>query len=164
LVNQQTAATGLPPVGFVNPALYAIGLGTSYAACFHDITTGSNATSFSHGKYVAAVGYDLCTGWGTPAGQNLIDALSQPPPPGPSGVRHQTEAPPAPCGRHALFLFSNRRFASFCISVDLEWNEHHGRDQFGARTAQRAVVSSRPLLGAGDQLARVNQQLERHAH
>lgn len=75
LANQQAAAQGKPPLGFINPALYGIALGTSYTSCFHDITNGNNTWSNSPNLYYAAVGYDLCTGWGSPTGQNMIDAL-----------------------------------------------------------------------------------------
>ena len=44
LVNQQAAATGEPAVGFINPAVDAIGSGPNYTACFHDITTGNNTS------------------------------------------------------------------------------------------------------------------------
>jgi hypothetical protein len=76
LVNQQAAAHGNPAVGFINPAIYAIGEGGNYTNCFHDITAGNNTNGASPNKYYAEKGYDLCTGWGTPAGQPLIDALS----------------------------------------------------------------------------------------
>jgi subtilase family serine protease len=77
LVNQQAAANGQPSVGFVNPAIYSIGKGTNYAACFHDITTGDNINpSVNPTNFRAVAGYDLCTGWGTPAGQALINALA----------------------------------------------------------------------------------------
>jgi hypothetical protein len=79
LVNQQAAANGQPPVGFANPALYAIGKSTNYHACFHDITSGNDVTSSSPSKYAAAAGYDLCTGWGTMIGSNLLSALLAPP-------------------------------------------------------------------------------------
>jgi subtilase family serine protease len=83
LVNQQAAAIGIPPVGFINPAIYAIGNGQntnySYAACFHDTASGNNFWSSSPTNYPAVIGYDLCTGWGTPSGQNLINALAGPP-------------------------------------------------------------------------------------
>lgn len=75
LVNQQAAANGLPPVGFLNPAIYALGNGTNYTAVFHDITSGNNTSSSSPNNFYAAPGYDLCTGWGTPNGSNLINAL-----------------------------------------------------------------------------------------
>ena len=76
LVNQQGAANGKSPVGFLNPAIYTIGTGTTYAACFHDITTGNNEWTGSPKAYTATTGYDLCTGWGTPTGTNLIYALA----------------------------------------------------------------------------------------
>ncbi len=76
LVNQQSAASGHPTVGFLNPAFYAIGNGTNYAACFHDTTTGNNIGTNLPGYYNTAKGYDLCTGWGTPTGTNLINALA----------------------------------------------------------------------------------------
>lgn len=76
LVNQQGAAMSRPGVGFLNPALYSIGLGGDYTNCFHDITTGGNTWSQSPTNYEAAPGYDLCTGWGTPVGSNLISVLA----------------------------------------------------------------------------------------
>jgi uncharacterized repeat protein (TIGR03803 family) len=79
LANQQAAAAGQPSVGFLNPALYAIGKGPGYAVAFHDITTGSNVNGSSPTKFLAVPGYDLCTGWGTPTGSNLIAALLAPP-------------------------------------------------------------------------------------
>ncbi len=76
LVNQQAVAGGRPTVGFLNPALYAIGKGGAYASAFHDVTTGNNTSSSSPNLFYAASGYDLCTGWGTPAGTNLINLLA----------------------------------------------------------------------------------------
>jgi hypothetical protein len=78
LANQQAAAGGKPPVGFINPAIYAIGQGGNYSACFHDIITGNNTNAQSHNLYQAVSGYDLCTGWGTPIGAVLINALAPP--------------------------------------------------------------------------------------
>jgi PKD repeat protein len=75
LVNQQGTANAQPAVGFLNPAIYAIGTGANYASCFHDITTGNNTNSCSTTNYFAAPGYDLCTGWGSPIGGNLINVL-----------------------------------------------------------------------------------------
>ncbi|HEY2328812.1 MAG TPA: protease pro-enzyme activation domain-containing protein, partial [Verrucomicrobiae bacterium] len=79
LVNQQAATAGQPPVGFVNPGVYAIGKGTNYLGDFHDITTGNNFTRNSPANFPAVAGYDLCTGWGTPNGTNLINALAPSP-------------------------------------------------------------------------------------
>ena len=42
LMNQQAAANGLPPVGFLNPALYALAASTNYTNLFHDITSGND--------------------------------------------------------------------------------------------------------------------------
>ncbi len=52
----------------------------SYASLFHDITTGNNEDSASPSRFLAVPGYDLCTGWGTPNGSNLIAALALPEP------------------------------------------------------------------------------------
>jgi subtilase family serine protease len=80
LVNQQGTAQGKPPVGFLNPALYAIGKSAGYRQSFHDITTGNNTDSASPNLFFATAGYDLCTGWGTPnGGANLINELLAPP-------------------------------------------------------------------------------------
>jgi hypothetical protein len=79
LINQQGAGFGLAPVGFINPAIYSIGLGAGYGVAFHDITTGNNTSSSSPSRYYALAGYDLCSGWGTPTGQALIDDLASAP-------------------------------------------------------------------------------------
>jgi subtilase family serine protease len=77
LVNQQSvAANPTNFVGFLNPALYAIGTNASYSSCFHDITTSNNIGTNTAGFYYATNGYDLCTGLGTPAGTNLINLLA----------------------------------------------------------------------------------------
>jgi kumamolisin len=59
------AATG-KPAGFLNPALYSTAGGT---AAFHDITSGTN------GAYQAGPGWDPCTGWGSPDGNQLLQVL-----------------------------------------------------------------------------------------
>ena len=69
LVNQQAVANGHPTLGFVNPTIYALGVGTDYDTLFHDITKGNNG-------YPAVKGYDLATGWGSPKGAALINALA----------------------------------------------------------------------------------------
>ena len=69
LVNQQAVANGNAPLGFINPLIYPLGLGSGYGAAFHDITSGSNG-------YPAVAGYDLVTGWGSPNGSGLINALA----------------------------------------------------------------------------------------
>ncbi len=69
LVNQQALANGGSHLGFINPAIYNIGLSSNYNSDFHDIRSGSNG-------YSATMGYDLATGWGSPNGVGLIDALA----------------------------------------------------------------------------------------
>jgi kumamolisin len=71
LVNQQAAAAGQPRVGFLNPTLYALLRQDSDKDILHDETGGKS------GLYIALPGYDLVTGLGSPAGQALIDALTQ---------------------------------------------------------------------------------------
>ncbi len=84
LANQQAVANGHAPVGFINPALYAIANGTNYAADFHDITNGNNVNADSPNQFYAEPGYDLCSGLGTPAGAGLFNDLAGPPgPPAP---------------------------------------------------------------------------------
>ena len=69
LINQQSVANGNKTLGFINPSLYTIGEGSSYDTDFHDITSGSNG-------YSATTAYDLATGWGSPNGSALINALA----------------------------------------------------------------------------------------
>ena len=78
LINQQAVVTGQPYIGFINPAVYAIGLGSGYTNVFHDITMGNNFRPGSGNHFPAVAGYDLCTGWGTPNGQAFINALVPP--------------------------------------------------------------------------------------
>ncbi len=84
LVNEQAAqnatGSGNPTLGFLNPTIYTIGQGANYDTDFHDITSGSDpcdaSASCSGSSYNAVTGYDLVTGWGSPNGQNLINALA----------------------------------------------------------------------------------------
>ena len=70
LVNQQLATNGHPPIGFLNPTIYAQNVTSVYTTDFHDITSGTS------GSYSAVVGYDLVTGWGSPNGAAMINALA----------------------------------------------------------------------------------------
>jgi kumamolisin len=54
-------------VGFLNPLLY--GTLASERVC-RDVTSGNN------GAYSAAAGWDPCTGWGSPNGAQLLQALA----------------------------------------------------------------------------------------
>ncbi len=53
-------------VGFLNPMLYGSLAGRGL---FNDITIGNN------GSFSATPGWDACTGWGTPIGSKLVQAL-----------------------------------------------------------------------------------------
>jgi subtilase family serine protease len=70
LANQQAAAHGDKPPGFINPAIYPVGLGKHYTTAFHDITVGSNGLP-------ATKGYDCASGWGSPNKAGLINALAK---------------------------------------------------------------------------------------
>jgi hypothetical protein len=54
-------------LGFLNPLLYA---DAQAQHTFNDITSGNN------GSYSAAVGWDPCTGWGSPNGDALLQVLA----------------------------------------------------------------------------------------
>jgi uncharacterized protein (TIGR03437 family) len=87
LVNQYLTSTGIqlqPGLGNVNPALYR--LARSNPGVFHDITAGGNnvpcvpgSPSCTNGTvgHVAAPGYDLATGLGSPDVYNLVHQWSQ---------------------------------------------------------------------------------------
>jgi kumamolisin len=68
LVNEQAVNDSQPTLGFINPAIYDIGLSSNYDTNFHDITVGTNG-------YAATAGYDLASGWGSPNGTALITGL-----------------------------------------------------------------------------------------
>jgi kumamolisin len=62
------------PVGYINPLLYT-SLGKTNA--FRDVTSGNNdPTGGQLGGYQSAAGWDACTGWGSPDGTNLVNALT----------------------------------------------------------------------------------------
>ncbi len=77
LANQQAAAKSQPPVGFINPATYAIAKSAAFAANFEDVITGNN-TNTSSLSFFAVPGYDLCTGWGAPSGGSMLISLVTP--------------------------------------------------------------------------------------
>jgi kumamolisin len=56
------------PVGFLNPLLYGA---VHRAGGLRDVTEGNN------GAYRAQAGWDACTGWGSPVGSRLLDALQR---------------------------------------------------------------------------------------
>jgi hypothetical protein len=76
LVSQQRAQLGSPPLGFANYAIYDIGQGPNYQSDFHDIADNSTNNPNGVAPFSAIKGYDLATGWGTPAGAALINDLA----------------------------------------------------------------------------------------
>ena len=85
LANEQSSANGNPPIGFVNPALYAIAAAapcssTGFPSCFHDVDAGATtggleldlqSTGYAEDaglslSFPAVGGYDLATGLGSP--------------------------------------------------------------------------------------------------
>jgi len=101
LANQQAVANGLPPVGFINPALYSLGNTT---ADFHDITNGNNTNAASSNQFFAVVGYDLCTGWGSPNGNSLLNDLTG------------TVSQPLDITRSALYWFTHGYTNTFAFT------------------------------------------------
>ena len=69
LTNEQAANHGDAAPGFINPTIYPLALGSTYSTLFHDITSGNNG-------FPATKGYDLDSGWGSPKGSGLINALA----------------------------------------------------------------------------------------
>jgi subtilase family serine protease len=67
-------------LGFINPAIYAIGRSSQYHRAFHDITTGNNSITIGKVKvkgFSASRGWDPVTGWGSPDAQVLIPLLAR---------------------------------------------------------------------------------------
>jgi kumamolisin len=70
-INQSLMESGGKPAGFINALIYPL------ESDFHDVTKGNNDIyNDLNGKYPAAVGWDPCTGLGTPNGTKILAALS----------------------------------------------------------------------------------------
>jgi len=86
LVNQSAMQMGVGPVGWLNPALYAIAqVPTLYARDFHDIVGGPSVNCSDRALAIpmtAVAGWDFFTGLGTPT-VHLINDLASPPNLGP---------------------------------------------------------------------------------
>lgn len=138
LVNQQAAETG-ETVGWLNPNFYSIGLGSNYNTAFHDITTGD-----SNG-YPDEAGYDIVTGWGTPNGQGMINALA---PTGGTSAYFTLSASPntlniMPGGGNQTATISLAAENGFSGSVTLT------ASVLGAPTGITATVNPTSITGAG---------------
>jgi subtilase family serine protease len=75
MANQMSVLSGHSELGYINPALYALGEGATAANDFHDITWGNNRLTGTFFGFIATPGYDLATGWGTPNVANLVTDL-----------------------------------------------------------------------------------------
>ncbi len=62
-------------LGFLNPALYAVGTGAARTTAFHDVTSGNNA--WNGPGLDAKVGYDDPTGLGSPDVATLVGQLTR---------------------------------------------------------------------------------------
>jgi len=70
------------PLGFVNPALYAIARSPAYHRAFHDVLSGDNSILWPTGVftgYTAGPGWDPVTGLGSPDAQYLVPLLGRVP-------------------------------------------------------------------------------------
>ncbi len=80
-------------VGFLNLPLYT---DPEVRACFRDVTEGNN------GAYRAGPGWDACTGWGSPLGDQLLTALggkttaARRPRSAARGAKRRSSRPPRP--------------------------------------------------------------------
>jgi uncharacterized membrane protein len=121
LVNQQAVEAGNAPqggIGFLNPAIYLIGEGSSYGKNFHDITQGNNDTENQPVWFNAVTGYDLVTGWGSANGQDLIDTLAGPQAPG-FWIVSSLSTVPLPLGASATTTITVADAGGFDGSVHL---------------------------------------------
>ncbi|MFN2452222.1 MAG: peptidase S53, partial [Candidatus Dormibacteria bacterium] len=67
LIDQDLHRHNKPPVGFMNPALYAFGAATPPP--YHDVVAGTNLL------YTSGSGWDFATGWGSPDAAALLAAF-----------------------------------------------------------------------------------------
>jgi uncharacterized membrane protein len=121
LVNQQAVEAGNAPqggIGFLNPAIYPIGEGSSYGNDFHDITQGNNDTGNQPVWFSAVTGYDLVTGWGSANGQDLINSLAGPQVPG-FWIVSSLSTVPLPLGASATTTITVADAGGFDGSVHL---------------------------------------------
>ena len=89
-VNQARSEAGLKPLGFANPALYAIGSSFLGFFDFHDVIDGTNGNVALYGNpgYTTGFGYDDVTGFGSFDGAQMLGDLGAAP-------SSATAAPPA---------------------------------------------------------------------
>jgi len=75
VVNDLLAASGKPPVGFINPVLYAAAEASTTDFLGYDVVDGNNKHSGCKAGFPAVEGWDAVTGLGTPNLQKLKAVL-----------------------------------------------------------------------------------------
>merc|ERR1712107_732198 len=73
VINDLLVASGKPPVGFINPVLYAAAESTDFLG--FDVVSGNNKHSWCSAGFPAIEGWDAVTGFGTPKFQKLKGIL-----------------------------------------------------------------------------------------
>jgi len=73
LVNERRAAAKKARLGFINERLYQ--LAAQGGGLLRDVRMGNNRSAEGYPGYDAVEGFDACTGWGTPVGSKLAEAL-----------------------------------------------------------------------------------------
>lgn len=73
LINDARVESGKSQLGFINERLYDLAV---QGGLFNDITVGDNKPTHDYPGYVATPGFDACSGWGTPIGPRLFQALT----------------------------------------------------------------------------------------
>lgn len=82
-LNQGLRVHGLPRIGYFHPVLYT---SRSVQQSFRSVVTGHN-DPFGDNGYHARPGWNFCTGWGSPDGTALFEALCSQLVPGPRNVQ-----------------------------------------------------------------------------
>lgn len=123
-INQARANLGLGSLGLLGPSIYPL----SRTSSFNDITTGNN------GAYSAGLGYDLCTGLGSPNVTNLIAALT-------IGTAPTISGQPQPVTTTAGSPFSLSVTATGTGTLSYQWSLNGGAIT-GATGATYSVASA----------------------
>ena len=138
LVNQQARINNGSAVGFVNPAVYAIGQSANYTSDFHDTTAGNDFSPSSPAKFPAATGYDLATGWGSPNGAATISALA--------GASQPTISTSSPLASGIVGSNYNQTFAAGGSASPYTWSVILGTLPSGLSLSSTGVLSGSPSV------------------
>ncbi len=133
LANEKSLLDGGTVLGYINPAIYSIGLSSNYDTDFHDITSGSNG-------FGATAGYDLATGWGSPNGPALLEALV-----GKSGPGYSVTSSPGAITVHQ----SNSGTTTIATTVTGGFNSAITLSASGAPSGVTVSFNPTTITGAG---------------